>query len=121
MRRIQQSTKSGIFAAASIGFAAWGLPATAAVCHVPAAVLCEGCVANLSIRVTSGGACRISFTAPASPTSSETRKFVDINVEAASPRPARRRAGDPGLSAARPAPRPSGAGCFNFNGRHFCE
>ena len=91
-----------------------------AVCHVPAAVLCEGCAERLSIRVTPGGACRITFTAPASPASTATAKFVDINVEAEPARPARHRA--PRLSDAKPeGPLHPQAGCFIFNGRRFCE
>jgi hypothetical protein len=97
-------------------------PATAAVCHVPAAVLCQGCVERLSIRVTTGGVCRVSFTASASSEPAEAGKFIDINVEAEAPRPAHHRASAPHLSDAKPAAplRPS-TGCFVFNGRRFCE
>jgi hypothetical protein len=98
-------------------------PAIAAVCHVPATLLCQGCVERLSIRVTPDGACRISFASPAAtPDAAEAGKFVDINVEAGSPRPLRRRASTPRLSDARPAsPLRRPAACFVFNGRHFCE
>src|SRR5262249_47456720 len=91
-----------VFAAALIGIAT-DEPAMAAVCHVPAAVLCDGCVERLSIRVTPGGACRVSFTAPVSPESTGAARFVDINVEAEPPRPVRHRVGAPRLSATRPA------------------
>jgi hypothetical protein len=111
--------RAGILAAVLIGIAMCR-PAVAAVCHVPAAVLCEGCAERLSIRVTPGGACRITFTAPASPASTATAKFVDINVEAEPARPARHRA--PRLSDAKPeGPLHPQAGCFIFNGRRFCE
>ena len=112
--------RAGVLAAAVlIGIIACR-PAMAAVCHVPAAVLCEGCAERLSIRVTPGGACRITFTAPASPASTATAKFVDINVEAEPARPARHRA--PRLSDAKPeGPLHPQAGCFIFNGRRFCE
>jgi hypothetical protein len=114
-----QST--AIFVAALIGIVT-GRPAMAAVCHVPAAVLCEGCVERLSIRVTPGGACRVSFTAPALSESTGATKFVDVEVEAEPPRPPRHRVSAPRLSAAKPAAplRPS-AECFIFNGRRFCE
>jgi hypothetical protein len=94
----------------------------AAVCHVPAAVMCEGCVERLSIRVTPGGACRVSFTARAPSESTGATNFVDIDVEAEPPRPSRRRASAPLRSAAKPgAPLRPSAECFIFNGRRFCE
>jgi hypothetical protein len=112
---------TAIFAAALIGIVT-GQPAIAAVCHVPAAMLCEGCVERLSIRVTPGGTCRISFTAPASRESSAATKFVDVNVEAEPSRPSRRHVSAPRLSAAKPAaPLRQSAECFVFNGRRFCE
>jgi hypothetical protein len=113
--------RTSTFVAAWIGLVMWSQPATAAVCHVPAAVLCEGCVGRLSIRVTPGGVCRVSFTSVPSPESTGATPFVDIDVEAEPPRPARHRVSGP-LSATRTAasPRPS-AGCFVFNGRRFCE
>jgi hypothetical protein len=111
--------RAGILAAVLTGITMCR-PAVAAVCHVPAAVLCEGCAERLSIRVTPGGACRITFTAPASPEATAAAKFVDINVEAEPARPARRRASR--LSDAKPeAPFRPQAGCFVFNGRRFCE
>jgi hypothetical protein len=114
--------RTSIFVAAWIGLVAWCQPATAAVCHVPAAVLCDGCVGRLSIRVTPGGACRVSFTSVPSSESTEAVPFVDIDVEAEPPRPARHGVGKPRLLATGTAasPRPS-AGCFVFNGRRFCE
>jgi hypothetical protein len=92
------------------------------VCHVPAAVLCERCVERLAIRLTPGGACRVSFTTPSSRDSTGATNFVDIDVEAEPPRPSRHRVSAPPLSAAKPAAplRPS-AECFVFNGRRFCE
>ena len=109
-------------AGAMIGIMTWCLPAMAAVCRVPAALLCEGCVERLSIRVTPGGVCRISFTSPASTESAEAGKFVDINVEAEPPRPVHRRVIAPRLSDASPAaPSRPAARCFAFNGRRFCE
>jgi hypothetical protein len=111
-----------VFTGALIGIVAWCQPAMAAACHVPAAVLCDGCVKRLSIRVTPGGACRVSFTAPVTPVSAEAGKFVDINVEAEPSRPAHRRVSTPHLSDAKPAaPLRPPAGCFVFNGRRFCE
>jgi hypothetical protein len=106
---------------ALIGIMPWCEASMAAVCHVPAAVLCQGCVERLSIRVTPGGVCQISFASPASPASQDVGKFVDINIEAGSPRPVRRRASTPNLSDAKPAPLRRPAACFVFNGRNFCE
>src|SRR5215467_10461242 len=63
---IQNCFKARFLPVVLIGVAAWHQPAAAAVCRVPAAVLCEGCVDQLSNRVAPGGTCRISFT-PASP------------------------------------------------------
>ena len=119
--RITAGREAAVFAGALMGIVTWCQPATAAVCHIPAAVVCPGCVERLSIRVTPGGACRITFTSPASPEAAEAGKFVDINVDTEPPRPARRRV-TPHLSDAKPAVplRPS-AGCFVFNGRRFCE
>jgi hypothetical protein len=98
-------------------------PATAAVCHVPAAVLCQGCVERLSIRVMPDGVCRISFASRTAPSeAAEAGKFVDINVDAGSPRPVRRRASTSHLSDARPvSPLRRSTPCFVFNGRQFCE
>jgi hypothetical protein len=112
---------AGVFAAALIAII-MARPAMAAVCRVPADVLCSGCVERLSIRIMPGGACRVSFITPASSESNGAGKFVDIDVEAGPPHPARHRVTAPRLSAARPAaPQPPSAGCFLFNGRRFCE
>jgi len=103
-----------------IGVAAWCQPAAATVCRVPAAVLCEGCVEQLSIRVAPGGTCRISFT-PATPTEQAgAAKFVDINIETAPPRATIHRVSVPHPSIAGNALRLRPA-CFFFNGRRFCE
>jgi len=101
---------------------AWCQPAAAAVCRVPAAVLCEGCVERLSIRVTPSGACRISFSPTTSPEQAGATKFVDINVEAEAPRAALHH-----VSASRPSvarhgpPLRASPACFVFNSRRFCE
>jgi hypothetical protein len=115
--RIKPGLGAGFAAAALIGIIIWCQPATAAVCRIPATVLCEGCVERLSIRVAPGGACRISFTSatPAEQTGAAA-KFVDINVETEPQRPTLRRA-----SAGHAVPLRASAGCFFFNGRRFCE
>jgi hypothetical protein len=113
--------RTSVFVAAWIGLVTWCQPATAAVCHVPAAVLCDGCVGRLSIHVTPGGACRVSFTSVPSPESTGAVPFVDIDVEAEPPRMARHRVSGPRLSTTRTAPLRQSAGCFVFNGRRFCE
>jgi hypothetical protein len=124
-----QSDRTGIeirfrtrfIASALIGIAAWCQPAAAAVCRVPAAVLCEGCVERLSIRVTSDGACRISFTPATPPEQVGSAKFVDINIEATPPRTTIHRVSAPHPSiTGHPRLRES-AVCFVFNGRRFCE
>jgi len=104
------------------GIAAWCQPAAAAVCRVPAAVLCEGCVERLSIRVAPGGTCRISFTPATPPEQVGAAKFVDINIEAEPPRTPLHRPSASPLSVARhAAPLRASAACFVFNGRRFCE
>ena len=114
--------RAGVLAAAVlIGIIACR-PAMAAVCHVPAAVLCEGCAERLSIRVTPGGACRVSFTAPASPQPTGAVRFIDINVEAEPPRASHHRVSPSRRTAVKPAaPLRPQAECFVFNGRRFCE
>src|SRR5262245_61092785 len=66
--------KAGVVALALTGIA-WSQPAAAAVCRVPAAVLCERCVERLSIRVAPNGACRISFSPATSPDETGAAKF----------------------------------------------
>jgi hypothetical protein len=110
------------FVAATLtGIAACCQPAVAAVCHVPAAVLCEGCVEQLSIRVTPGGMCRISFTPATPPEQAGSAKFVDITIETAQPRATIHRVSAPHSSTSgHPRLRESSV-CFVFNGRRFCE
>ena len=105
-----------------IGIAVWCQPAAAAVCRVPAAVLCEGCVERLSIRVAPDGACRISFTPTTPPEQVGSTKFVDINIETAPPRSTIHRVSAPHPSiTGHPARLRESAVCFVFNGRRFCE
>jgi hypothetical protein len=115
--------RTAIFAAVLIGVVTFQ-PALAAVCRIPAEVLCAGCVERLSIRIMPGGACRVSFTASAAPAPAQAGRFVDVDVEAGPHRAVRRRESAPAEPAARPAvpPRsPASTGCFDFNGRHYCE
>jgi hypothetical protein len=108
-------------AVALIGIA-WCEPVVAAVCRVPAAVLCKGCVERLSIRIGPGGICRISFSPPMSPTQSGPTKFVDISIETEVPRAAIHRMSPPRLSVVKnTAPIRASPSCFVFNGRRFCE
>jgi len=107
--------------AAVIGIAAWCQPAAAAVCRIPAAVLCEGCAEKLSIRIAPGGACRISFTPATPPDQVGSAKFVDINVEPEPPRPTIHRVNAPHLSIVRHATPSRASACFVFNSRRFCE
>jgi hypothetical protein len=120
-RGAETRVKAGLVAAALIGIA-WSGPAAAAVCRVPAALLCEGCVERLSIRVTADGRCRVSFSSATSPEQTETDKFVDINVETAAPRATIHRVNAPHLWPIRHAvPLRALPACFVFNGRRFCE
>lgn len=104
-----------------IGILPFTAPALAAVCHIPTAVLCEGCVTNLSIRVAPNGLCRISFT-PAPTTANEgSGASIEIEIKAepnhSVPRPnvVHPRIGN------RTAPLRASAPCFVFNNRKFCE
>lgn len=119
--RVRRETYGGTgFAAFALaGIVAWCQPAAAAVCRVPAAVLCEGCAEKLSIRIAHGGACRISFTPATPPEQAGSAKFVDITIETETPRPTMHRVSMPHLSIVRHAA-PLRA-CFVFNGRRFCE
>ncbi len=93
----------------------------ATVCHVPAALLCEGCVERLSFRVRGDGVCWISFARVAAD-AAPSAKFVDINIETEPPGTLRHRvnpARRPVDKLATPL-RPTAA-CFAFNGRRFCE
>jgi len=120
-RRDRSRIKIGV-AALALTWIAWSQPAAAAVCRVPAAVLCEGCVERLSIRVAPGGACRISFSPATSPDETGAAKFVDINIETDAPRAAIRRTSASPLSILRhTVPLHASPACFVFNGRRFCE
>jgi hypothetical protein len=103
-----------------LGTLPFGMPAMSAVCHVPAAILCQGCVTNLSIRIIANGACRISFTPAAA--NDGAAKFVDIEIEA---EPHRATARSPRLAhswtADRSPPLHRASPCFVFNARRFCE
>jgi hypothetical protein len=111
----------GVVAVALVAIAAWCQPAAAALCRVPAGVLCEGCVERLSIRVAPGGTCRISFTPATPPEQAGSTKFVDINIETAPPRATIHRVSAPHSSiGGHPRLRESPV-CFVFNGRRFCE
>jgi hypothetical protein len=113
--------KAGLAAVALTGIA-WCQPAAAAVCRVPAAVLCEGCVERLSIRVAPSGTCRISFSPAISPEQTGATRFVDINIEAEAPRAAIHHVSAPRLSVVRhTVPLRVSPACFVFNGRRFCE
>lgn len=118
---IETSVKVGL-AAVALTAIAWCQPAAAAVCRVPAAVLCEGCVERLSIRVAPGGTCRISFSPATSPEQTGATKFVDIKIEAEAPRATIHRESAPRLSVGtRMGPGRVSPACFVFNGRRFCE
>ena len=114
---IEIGFKARFLAVALIGVVAWYQPVAAAVCRVPAAVLCEGCVERLSIRVAPGGTCRVSFTATPSEQAASAR-FVDINIETVPPRTTLHRMNAPRPHAVRVR---DSAVCFVFNGRRFCE
>jgi hypothetical protein len=117
---IETRVKAGLAALELTGIA-WCHPAAAAACRVPAAVLCEGCVERLSIRIAPGGKCQISFSPATSPETGAT-KFVDINIETEAPWATVHRVSAPHLSVARRAvPLRTSAACFVFNGRRFCE
>src|SRR5712671_2309874 len=118
---IEAGIKAGLAAVALTGFA-WCQPAVAAVCRVPAAVLCEGCVERLSIRVAPDRTCRISFSPVTSPEQTGAAKFVDINIETAAPRATIHHVSAPRLSVIRhTVPLRVSPACFVFNGRRFCE
>jgi hypothetical protein len=118
---VKTGVRVGLAAIALIGIA-WRESAVAGVCRVPAAVLCEGCVERLAIRVGPGGSCRISFSPPMSPAQSGATKFVDISIETEAPRTTTHRASPPRLPAVRQStPVRALPTCFVFTGRRFCE
>lgn len=96
--------------------------AQAATCRVPRAVLCKGCAERVVIRLEPGGVCRVSFTPMTATGGAEAEGFVEVDIIAGA-RGAKRRTAE-----ARPRHRGpyhrSGnraGGCFQFNGRQFCE
>lgn len=96
-------------------------PAHAAICHIPAAVLCEGCATQLTVRVNHDGSCRISFTATEA-TPITGGKVVDIKVETDAPRTPAHRPGASRLRVAKQLALPrASAPCFVFTGRRYCE
>ena len=120
-RGVATRAKAGLAAVTLTGMA-WSQPAPAAMCRVPAALLCEGCVERLSVRVTADGRCRVSFSTATSPEQTATAKFVDINIETEAPRTTLHRVSAPHVSAARhTVPLRASPACFVFNGRRFCE
>jgi hypothetical protein len=118
---IETCVRAGL-AGVTLTWIGWCQPAAATVCRVPAAVLCEGCVGRLSIRIAPGGTCRIGFTSATSIGQTGTVKFVDIDVETEPHRPAPHRVSAPHPSVVRDAvPLRASSSCFVFNGRRFCE
>jgi hypothetical protein len=97
---------------------------------VPRALLCEGCATQLEIRLLANGACRISFTAPASPgeasppAAAPGQAALTFTIEQ-SPAPIRRSAHWAGTQARRPTPladaKAAHARCFVFNSNEYCE
>jgi hypothetical protein len=118
---IESGIRAGLVAVVLTGIG-WCETAAAAVCRVPAAVLCKGCVQRLSIRIAAGGACRISFTSAAPNEQTGAVTFVDIDIDTESHRPRLHRVTAPPLSAGEHAVTSRASGrCFVFNGRRFCE
>jgi hypothetical protein len=107
---------------AALGVLPFAGSALSAVCHVPAAVLCEGCAESLSVRIARNGSCRISFTPAPAAGNVGSGKFVDIDIEAEPHRALLHRSNEvrPPVTN-RPVPLRASAACFVFNGRRFCE
>jgi hypothetical protein len=98
--------------------------ASAAMCNIPAALLCEGCAEHVSIRVNLNGVCRISFTPGDGSTSDGSGKSVRMEIEI--DRPKARVLGS--IKTRRQQSvvnqllrKDVSASCFQFNGRRFCE
>jgi hypothetical protein len=90
-------------------------------CHVPRALLCEGCASHIAIALQSDGTCRITFSpgteAAATLTASEPIEFTVAGPPISVPlRRTTWRAGY--VSLARPA---STTRCFVFNAQKYCE
>jgi hypothetical protein len=115
----------------SVGGVGMAAPiASAYTCAVPRALLCEGCATQLEIRLLANGACRISFTAPASsgevspPAAAPGQAALTFTIEQ-SPTLIRRSAHWSGAQARRPTPvadaKAAHARCFVFNSNEYCE
>lgn len=105
-------------------FACAGDGAYAAVCEVPAQVLCPGCAKDIRIRITRSGLCQVTFTPGTGEASGRPVRIEISHPEQTRaqrrqrPRFVRHRRSMPEQAAQIGA---SGSRCFMFNGRRYCE
>jgi hypothetical protein len=89
-------------------------------CHVPRALLCEGCASHIAISLQADGSCRISFIPEMAGKQATASEAIQFTVEAPTVVTTQHRviwrARYAGL--ARPAPL---AHCFVFNAQKYCE
>jgi hypothetical protein len=101
-------------------------PSASYACNVPRALLCEGCASQIQVTLLPGGACRVSFTTPATSSGGAPvgQEAISFHIEAPVVRMGamRRRPAPWRLAAAqRRRPVPVQARCFHFNGNEYCE
>jgi hypothetical protein len=89
-------------------------------CHVPVAVLCQGCANHVVIALQPGGGCRVSFNPAPSSTSPVVAGAVDLQIQTGASAPARRKPGyhRGHIAVARQSPSHP---CFVFNDQQYCE
>jgi hypothetical protein len=87
------------------------------VCNLPRALLCENCARDLTITLTHGGACRVSFTAGASAAPDASRMTFRFAVLTPVARTWRPRV----VTRSAPLAAPVSGRCFVFNGAQYCE
>jgi hypothetical protein len=91
------------------------------ICHVPVAVLCQGCADRVVISLQPGGSCRVSFNPNVGATATPATGAVDLQIETPG---APLRARPNGLyrrghvTIARQSPKHS---CFVFKDQQYCE
>lgn len=91
----------------------------AVICQIPRSLLCEGCASELQISIRRGS-CRVSFNASQSSPGSLIGT-VSLRVVQETPAPAPRRLRRAPRTAEVPRGPGTGARCFHFAGRRYCE